>query len=486
MAVNQKEFYLKKLDDVLKSVNSNKKGLAQKEAQKRIKEEGPNEITKGQKETPLKILLRQFKSFVVGILAVAGLISFFIGHHIEFVVIMIIILFVILLNFFEEYKASKDMEALMNLTPKKATVLRDGKKVEIFSKDITRGDILVVQRGNVVGADARLIKAHSLKVEESALTGESNSVHKKAVQLKSSTPLAQQKNMLFSGTNITSGHGHAVVVGTGDNTEMGKISNLVGSVKDEKTLLQKRIDNLTKQISIAALFIAVIVYFIGLLHGTHWTAMLVFSMAAIVAGIPESLPTVLGVTLASGVKKMAKHNAIIKRMPAVETLGTCTVICSDKTGTLTQNKMVIENLFTSDMEIAVTGEGYESEGVFLKEKIDFDVNKHKTISQMLEIGVLCNNSDIRLEEKEWVVDGEATEGALITLARKAGMAKDEFHKKYPRKKEHPFDPERKLMSTVHLKQGKHYVYSKGAPEILLKKAKYYLDNGKVKKLNEKV
>ncbi|MFH1828159.1 MAG: HAD-IC family P-type ATPase [Nanoarchaeota archaeon] len=486
MADNQEKWYLKKLDEVFKTLDSSEKGLSQKEAEKRIKEHGYNEIKEVKKDTPLKILLRQFKSFVVGILAVAAIISFFIGHQVELVVISIIILFVILLNFFEEYKASRDMEALINLTPKKAKILRDGKKIEILSREITIGDILVLERGNIISADARLIEANNLKVEEAALTGESVSVNKTITDLKIKTQLAQQVNMLFAGTTVTNGDGLAVVVGIGENTEIGKISSMIKSIKDETTPLQKRLDKLTKQISIGAMIIAVIVFIIGILQGTHWTGMLIFSMAVIVSGIPESLPTVVAVTLATGVKKMAKRNAIIKRLPAVETLGTCTVICSDKTGTLTQNKMVIENLFTSDVEVGVTGNGYEPKGVFLKEKIKIDVNKHKTISKMLEIGVLCNNADIKLEKKIWTVDGEATEGALITLARKAGLITEDYHKKFPRKKEHPFDPERKCMSTIHLNQGKHFVYSKGAPEILLTKAKYYLDNGKIKRLDKKI
>ncbi|MBW2984971.1 HAD-IC family P-type ATPase [Candidatus Woesearchaeota archaeon] len=486
MPEKKEAWYAKPLNDVFKSLNSTKEGLSSGEAEKRIKEYGYNEIKEAKKDTPFRILLRQFKSFVVGILIVAAIISFFIGHNIELVVILVIIVFVILINFLEEYKASKDMAALISLTPKKSIVLRDNKKTEILSKEVTIGDILILERGNIVGADARLIEANSLKLEEAALTGESVPVTKLAGDLKAGIALAQQTNMVFAGTNITNGDGLAVVVRIGEATEIGKISRMIKGIKEETTPLQKRLDKLTKQISIAAMIVAMIVFVVGVLRGTHWSGMLIFSMAVIISGIPESLPTVVAVTLATGVKKMAKRNAIIKRLPAVETLGTCTVICSDKTGTLTQNKMVIENIFTSDIEIRVTGEGYRPEGVFLKENIKIDVKKHKTASKIFEIGVLCNNADIKKEKNDWVVDGEATEGALITVARKAGIAKSDYHKKFPRKKEHPFDPVRKCMSTVHVYQGKHVVYSKGAPEMLLKKAKYYLDNGKVKKLNKPI
>ena len=486
MLEDKAEWYAKSLSDIFKGLNSSKEGLSSGEAEKRIKEYGYNEIKEVKKDTPFRVLIRQFKSFVVGILILAAIISFFIGHNIELIVILVIIVFVILINFFEEYKASRDMEALISLTPKKSGVLRGNKKIKILSKEVTMGDILLLERGGIVGADARLIEANNLKLGEAALTGESVPVTKMAGDLKANILLAQQTNMVFAGTNITSGDGLAVVVRIGENTEIGKISRMIKGIKEETTPLQKRLDKLTKQISVVAITLAMIVFVVGLLHGTHWSGMLIFSMAVIISGIPESLPTVVAVTLATGVKKMAKRNAIIRRLPAVETLGTCTVICSDKTGTLTQNKMVIENIFTSDAEISVTGEGYRPEGVFLKENIKIDAKKHKTVSKILEIGILCNNADIKKEKNVWVVDGESTEGALITLARKAGIIKLKYHKKFPRKKEHPFDPIRKCMSTVHIYQGKHFVYSKGAPEMLLKKAKYYLYNGNIKKINKSV
>ncbi|MBW2992337.1 HAD-IC family P-type ATPase [Candidatus Woesearchaeota archaeon] len=484
MEEKKEAWYTKSLEEIFRSLDTKKEGLTPEEARKRTGKYGYNEIRKEKKDTALLILLRQFKSFVVWVLMAAALISFFIGHTIELIVIAVIVVFVILTSFFMEFKASRDMEALIKLTPKKATVLRSNKKEEILAREITVGDIIVLERGDLVATDARLIEANNLQVDESALTGESAAVNKITGILKKTVPLAQRTNMMFSGTSITNGNALAIVVDIGENTELGKISKMIKGVKQETTPLQKRLDKLTKQISIGAILIAMIVFIIGLTHGNHWSVMLIFSMAAIVSGIPESLPTVVTVTLASGVKKMAKRNAIIKRLPAVETLGTCTVVCSDKTGTLTQNKMVIENIFTSDAEINVTGQGYKPEGIFLKENAKIDPKKHKTVSKILEIGVFCNNSDIKKEKNNWVVDGESTEGALITLARKAGIVKLDYHKQYPRKKEHPFDPVRKCMSTVHTYKGKHFVYSKGAPEMLLKKAKFYFHDGAIKKLDK--
>jgi len=482
----KEEYYTKTVKEIFSSLSSKKEGLAQSQAKRRIEKYGYNEIKKSKKDTPLNIFLRQFASFVVLVLIAAAIISLFVGHIVEFAVISIIVILVILIGFFEEYKASRDMDALIELTPKKERVKRDGKIIEIYSREVTLGDMMILKRGDIVGADARIIESNNLKVDESALTGESDPVLKSADDIHGILPLAKQSNMLFAGTNITDGDCTAIVVNIGENTELGRISTLIKGIKEETTPLQKRIDKLGKQLSFLAIGIAVIVFIIGIYRGTSWVEMLIFCLAVIVSGIPESLPTVIAITLAAGVKKMAKKNAIVKRLPAVETLGTCTVICTDKTGTLTQNKMVIENIFTSDTEIAVTGKGYDPEGIFLEEDTKIDARKHKSISKIIEIGVFCNNSDIKKVKNNWVVEGEATEGALVTLARKAGVVKWEYHKKFPRKHEHPFDSVRKCMSTVHFYQGKHFVYSKGAPEMILKKSKYYLHDGKVERINKKI
>ncbi|MBW2967371.1 HAD-IC family P-type ATPase [Candidatus Woesearchaeota archaeon] len=478
-------WYSKPVSSVLSELGSSEKGLDGAEAEKRLKQYGPNEIKKAKKDTALKIFFRQFKAFIVWVLLAAAGISLFIGHSLEFYVISAIIGIIVLISFFEEFKASKDMDALIKMTSIQSTVLRGGAKVQVPSRDLTVGDILILKRGQIVGADARIIEANSLKADESALTGESLAVQKSASDLKGTVALAQQANMVFSGTSITNGDALAVVVSVGSATEIGKISSMIKGIKEEKTPLQKRLDKLTKQLSFLAFIMAIAVFFIGLAHGEHWSVMLIFSMAMIVSGIPESLPTVVAVTLATGMKNMAKKNAIVKRLPAVETLGTCTVICTDKTGTLTQNKMVVENIFTSDAELKVTGEGYAPEGLFLKDKKEMDVSRHKTVHRLLEIGVLCNNSDINQKEGGWEVDGEATEGALITLSSKARIHRADYHEKFPRKTEHPFDPDRKCMSVVHLYEGKQFVFAKGAPESILKRSAFYLHEGSVKKMTGK-
>jgi len=481
-----KEYYQKSIKSIFDELKSTKKGLSDKEAVNRIKKFGYNKIKSEKKDSIFKIFLRQFKSFIVWVLFFTATVSFLIGHTIEFIVILFIIFFIILLNFFMEFRATKEIESLIKLAPHKSKVRRNNLVQEIDSNELVPGDILIINSGNIVSGDARIIECNGLSVDESALTGESVPIYKKEQVLDIDANLSQRVNMVFSGTPVTSGNASAIVVATGRHTEFGKISLLISDVEKQTTPLQKRLDGLSRQIAAFAFLFSVIAFIIGLVHGVFWGEMLIFSMAIIVSGIPESLPTAVGICLAFGVKRMSKENAIVKRLPAVETLGTCSVICTDKTGTLTQNKMNVEKIFTLDSEIEVSGEGYIPEGLFLKDKKKIDVRNHETVYKAIEIGLLCNNTDITKKEEDWVVDGEPTEGALVTLANKAGMIKLEYNKKFIRKKEHAFDSNRKMMSVIDTYDNKELVHSKGAPEYLLKKAKYYLKNGEIKPLNKGV
>jgi Ca2+-transporting ATPase len=484
--MEEEKWHSKHIKEVLERLNTSEKGLSSSEAAKRLKENGLNAISHEKKAPALKALISQFKNFTIYILLFADIISLTTNELPEFIVISIIIFVVILMGFFEEYKASKEIEALKNLTPRKAKAYRDGKLIEILAQDIAPGDIILLERGNIIPADARIISCNNLHVDESTLTGESVSVVKKEGIQRDAAILAEQYNMAFASTQITNGNAIAVVVRTGKQTEIGKVSSMMSKIKEEETPLQKRLDRLGEQLSIGVFIICVLIIVIGLLRGESLPGLLLLAVAVAVAGIPESLPTTIAITLALGVKRMASRNAIVKRLPAVETLGTCTVICSDKTGTLTQNKMVIEKIFTLDTEVDVTGSGFEPKGFFMVEGKTIDPKKHHTLTKVLEVGVFCNNSDIKKTGEGWDVDGEPTEGAFVVLAKKAGMEKKELHIKFPRLKEHPFDPVRKCMSTVHLVKKRHMVYSKGAPEILLKKADYYLENGIIKKMTQKI
>lgn len=495
------------IDICLDKNSTDRNGLTSDEAKKRLERFGKNNTTKEEKRSILKMLLSQFKSYIIYILIGASIISFLIGDHIEFIIINLIILFTVFLSFIEEFKATREMEALKKLTPLETRVIRAGKEETILAENLVPGDIVVLYRGGLIPADARIIEANSLNIDESALTGESIPVQKNSDVLGKETPLAERKNMVYAGGQIINGHGICVVIATGKNTELGKIASLVKETKSELSPLQKRLDKLGKQFSYAVLALCILIYIIGISRGQSISELLLLSVAVAVAGIPEGLPAVIGVTLALGMKRMAKKNAIIKRLSAVETLGTCTVICTDKTGTLTQNKMVIENIWTFNSEINVTGEGFCPEGEFIDTKQNgtkIDVTKSKHLRKIFEIGVLCNNASLKKKEEEWHIDGESTEGALIVLAKKAGIERDEFHTTNPRVHENPFDPERKCMSSVHKisanmhntslgsskssgkdkQQEQHIAYVKGAPEKILPKAKFYLENEKIKKLTK--
>lgn len=480
------EWYKLSENEALYRLQSSMQGLSDFEVAVRRKRDGANDIVIDKKSSAISIFFRQFKSVVVALLLISAGISAATGHFTEMIVILSIIAIVILLNFFMEYKATKEIESLIRLVPHYSKVLRNGKILKIHSSDIVLGDILQISRGDIIGADVRLIECESLAVNESALTGESQQVNKRAEIISENTNLAQRTNMVYAGTQVTNGSAKGIVVEIGQNTEFGKISMLIKSIETQTTPLQKRLDKLTTQVALFGTVLAIITFIIGLLYGKEWSTMLIFSLAIIVSGIPESLPTVVAIVLTLGVKRMAKENAIIKRLPAVETLGACSVICTDKTGTLTQNKMVVESIFTYDKEYTVTGQGYSPEGYFLDKTEKIDPLTDPQLSKILTTGLLCNNADIKKANNSWTVDGEATEGSLVALAMKAGLIRTEFQTKHKRVKEFAFDPQRKMMSTINLFENKEIVYSKGAPEYLLDKSDSYLFEGKAIKLTHDV
>ncbi|MFT4311916.1 MAG: cation-translocating P-type ATPase [Candidatus Woesearchaeota archaeon] len=466
-------YYQKTVEQVYSELQTNQDGI--KDAPTRQAKYGLNEFVKTKKKSLLWLFFEQFGSSIVWILLIAVGITYIQSHYIETIVLLIIIAFIVLLNFAMEYGASKSMEALLEMTPKMTKVIRDGKRQEILAKEVTVGDIIVLTRGGFVPADARLILANELQVDESALTGESVPVTKHNKPITEQVSLSEQHNMVFSGTHITAGSGLAVVVQIGEKTEFGKISTLLKNVEQTKTVLQRRLDKLTKQISLIAICISIGILFIGLYNGFDLPTMLIFSMAIIVAAIPESLPMVVAITLATGVRKMASQNAIVKKIPAVETLGTCSVICSDKTGTITQNKMVVHHIFTGSGEYDVSGDGYTPEGSFTQRGSIVHPQKNKTLLKLFETATHCNNSDVKYEEDQWIPDGEPTECALIVAAKKARYQKGSGE----RLKEFTFNSTKKCMSVV-VKEGKGvHSFVKGAPEVILQKSTKMYKNGRI-------
>ncbi|MBI2653556.1 calcium-translocating P-type ATPase, PMCA-type [Candidatus Woesearchaeota archaeon] len=470
----------KPIEQVLRELKTSEKGLSQKEAEERLKQYGLNEIKEGKKVSPWEIFLNQFKSIVIWILIFATIVSGFLKEYIDAIVILIIVILISVLGFFLEYRAEKAIEALKKLTSLKATVIRDGKKQEIDAKEIVPSDIIVLETGDKVPADARLMEVFNLQTQEAALTGESQPVKKNTDVLPEKTPIADMKNAVFSGTIVVSGRAKAVVTATGMQTEIGKIAAMIEEVKPEPTPLQRKMDSLGSLIGKVVIAIAVVIFIVAAIFQKKSVLdNFIVAVAVAVAAIPEALLAIVTMALAIGTQRMLKRNALIRRLPSVETLGSTTVICSDKTGTLTANEMTVKKLFVNGKIIEVTGVGYETKGQFLYKNKPVDVEE---VELLLRIGALNNNADLKNDN----LIGDPTEGSLIVSAAKAGMIKEELELEYPRIDEIEFTSERKMMTTIHKHHGENLSYVKGAPEVVLKLCNYICINGKAKKLAEEM
>ena len=463
---------------VLKHFSSSINGLTEKEAQERLARYGPNEIRREGGISPIKIFLSQFNSFIVYILIAAVFISFILHEYIDSAVIIVILIVNAVLGFFQEYKAEKALESLKRMAALQATVMRDGRKKRIDSNKLVPGDMIAFEPGDRIPADARIIEEYQLEIIESSLTGESHSVRKDSTPIKDTNTLGDMKNMVFGGTNVTSGSGKAVVVKTGMQTEMGKIAESIESVEDDETPLQKKLDLLGRKLGVLTLIICGVMIAFGIFKGGKFLEMIMVGVSLAVAAVPEGLPIVVTIALALGVKRMVGQNVLMKRLPSVETLGCTTVICTDKTGTLTRNEMTVTKLFVNDTSIDVTGTGYGTVGEFLSagEKID-----PSSAELLLRIGAL--NNDAALSDKESII-GDPTEGCLIVSAAKAGLEWSVLKDQFPRVHEIPFDSERKRKSTVHRANGGLMMYTKGAPDVLLKLCSRIAAGGEVSPLND--
>ena len=465
----------KEIKDVLKELSASENGLTDEEAKNRLGKYGPNEIKEKKRISPLKIFISQFKSFIIAILIAAVVVSLLIGETVDAVVIAAILLLNAVLGFIQEYKAEKAIEALKKMASLKAKVIRNNEEKLIDAAELVPGDIIFLEVGMKVPADSRLIQIVNLQTQEAALTGESLPVKKEPEALPEKPPVADRKNMVFSGTIITAGRGKAVVVETGMNSEIGKIAEMIQTAEEKMTPLQVKLAQLGQLLGIATIAICIVVFLIGIFTGKNILTMFIAAVSLAVAAIPEGLPAVVTISLALGVQRMIKRHALIRRLPSVETLGSTTVICSDKTGTLTCNEMTVKKLFVNNKAIEVAGEGYSKEGSFYYEQNKID---SKDFSLLLKIGALCN--DAKLNEKEPL--GDPTEISLIVSAHKAGLIKDELEERYPRIGEIGFSSERKRMSTYHKEDGKKIVYCKGAPDVILHLCDRININGEVKRL----
>ncbi len=465
-------------EQVLKELKTSKQGLADNEAKARLEKYGPNQLKEKKGESNLRKFLNQFNNLLVIILIAATIVSIAIGEDLDAAVIFSIVILNAILGFAQEYKAEKALEALKKLSSPTADVIRYGKTHRISASEVVPGDILVISEGDKIAADVRLIESISLKVNEASLTGESVPVAKIITPLKKEAVVADRKNMCFMGTNAVFGHGLGVVVGTGMKTEFGKIAELLQSTEEKQTPLQESLEKFGDFLGKLILGVVAIVFALGIYHGVELVTMFITAVSLAVAAIPEGLPAVVTITLAIGITQMAKRNAIIRKLPAVETLGATTVICSDKTGTLTKNEMTVRQMRVDKAKIEITGEGYDPRGNFLIGKKEIAPEQNKSIDLLLRIGVLCNNA--KLENHS--VIGDPTEGSLLVMAEKGGVKTELLGHKYPLIYEFPFESVRKRMTTVNQVEGKAVAHTKGATESVLAVCSKYYEQGKVKQL----
>jgi Ca2+-transporting ATPase len=469
-------------DETLQRLSSRRSGLTEGEAKEQLARFGPNELKSAKKVSLWMLFLEQFKSLLIIILLFAVVLSAVIGEPIDAIIIGVIILFACGLGFIQEYRAEKAMEALKKMAAPTASVIRDGNEQEIPARDLVPGDLVVIRTGDRIPADARLIEAVNLKINEAPLTGESVPIEKVTATLPDEVNIGDKRNMVFMGTAAVYGRGTAVTTATGMTTEFGKIAGMLQDVKTERTPLQINLDKMGKRIAIVGLSLCFILAVLGVLRGHEVLEMFVWGIALAVAAVPEALPAVVVISLALGVRRMAKRHALIRRLPAVETLGCTTVICSDKTGTMTQDQMTVKRIYCGGDFFDVGGTGYNPKGDFTRAGQTFDMRKDENLIKLLRIGSLCNDARLVQANESWSIKGDPTEGALIVAATKAGIVAEKENLQYPRVREIPFSSETKMMTTIHQTPTGEVGYSKGAPEIILDKCGYIDRDGQQKTL----
>jgi Ca2+-transporting ATPase len=475
-------WHAKDVEEVLKMLGSNRNGLRSEEVAIRIKQYGYNEVA-ARKRSPILMFLRQFTNFLVVVLIIATVIAAVLGEIIDAAAIAFIVMLMGVMGFAQEYRAERALEKLKELATPMAKVIRDGKLKVVSTKEIVPGDIIVLSEGDKVPADARLIEAEDLEVDESSLTGESEPVGKYAEKiLPEDTELAERRNMVFMGTHVVKGKGLAVVVATGMDTELGKIAAELGEVKEERTLLERELDHLGKRIGIAVLAISAVIFFTTYFINRYQIIdAFILAIALAVAAIPEGLPAVTTTVLAVGAWRMAKKKVLVRKLGAIEALGACNVIASDKTGTITKGEMTVKRVWIAGSEYDVGGSGYEPKGeIISKGSRDYDV-----VGELSKYIVLHVAGDVVLDNEEgrWVVRGSPTEGAALVFALKVlGLEAVNTDRKLV--KTIPFDRFRKRKTTIHGIEGKYLVVSSGAPELLLERCSSIRDGDKVVPLDD--
>ncbi|WP_105616202.1 calcium-translocating P-type ATPase, PMCA-type [Vallitalea okinawensis] len=474
-------YHNKSIKQVLADEGTNAtQGLDSNEVKKRIDKYGENKLEEKDGKTLKDMIIDQFKDVLIIILIVAAIISIVLGEIIDGTFIIAIVILNAVLGVVQENKASNALKALKEMAAPAAKVIRNSKLEKIASSELVPGDVVILEAGDYVPADIRLIESVNLKIEEAALTGESVPVEKEADALvDTDAPLGDRENMAFMSTIVTYGRGKGVVTSTGMKTEIGNIANMLNEVEEVATPLQKKLTQFGKVLGVVCLAVCAIIFVLGILRDEPLLEIFMTSVSLAVAAIPEGLPAVVTVVLALGMQRMVKRDAIVKKLAAVETLGSTTVICTDKTGTLTQNKMVVTKLFDGNHIWDVSGVGYSTVGQIVCEKGECTSD---SLERIMQVSVLCNDAKI-VKEKEDII-GDPTEGALVVLGAKGGYPQEELNKSYPRIDEFPFDSERKLMSTIHQRKDDRVMYTKGAPDVILSRCTKININGEIQTLTE--
>ncbi len=482
--MEKKNYFNLSAEDTVRELGSDAShGLSSAVAAQRLAEYGQNELQAAGHISPWSILFEQFKNVLIQILLIATAISAFVGHSVEAIAIAVIVLFAVLLGFAQEYRAERAIEALRKMAAPTATILRDGNEMEIPARELVPGDIVLLQTGDRIPADGRLIQAVNLQVEEAALTGESVAVEKNIDLLSDSKlGIGDRKNMTYSGTLVSYGRGKAIVTATGMNTEFGKITGMLQAVETTKTPLQKNLDRVGKVLAKAALIIVAGIVVLGVLRGQNLLEMFIFGIALAVAVVPEALPAVVTISLAIGVQRMVKRHALVRRLPTVETLGSTSFICSDKTGTLTKDEMTIRKIFAGGRLFDVSGSGYDPHGEFSLNGAA--VRPDEELVELLRGATLASDARLVEADNRWEIKGDPTEGALVVAAAKAGMHKQDLETEFPRINEIPFTSETKRMTTLHKSPKGNIAYSKGAPEMLLNSCAWYIEKNNKRPLDD--
>ena len=472
-------------EELLEKIKSNPKtGLSSSEAQARLEKYGPNKIESSNKKSMLEKIKEQILDPMVILLIVASIISAFTGDKIEAIIIIAIVIINAIMSIYQEGQAEDSVAALQKMSSPEATVVRDGKRGKVKAEDLVPGDIVILETGDIIPADIRLLDSRNLQIDESSLTGESVAVEKDAQAVyDTEVGIGDRSNSAFSSSIVTYGHGEGVITATGHDTEIGHIATSLDSVEDKETPLQRQLKELSKKLAILVIIVCILVFVVGYFRSNMtWLENFMVAVSLAVAAIPEGLTAVVTIVLSIGMNRMVERKAIVKNLVSVETLGSTTAICSDKTGTLTQNEMTITKVFTDFKEFDVAGSGYTPEGDITLE--GETIADHDQIKLLMTVASLSNDANLIERNGLYEITGDPTEGAMLTLAEKWGIVQEDLNEAHPRIDEIPFDSDRKMMTTFHEMDGTFYAMTKGAPDIMINNSSKIMVDGKLEDFTE--